>query len=58
VDEGAPIEVSVDDLIEELFESAEDGPEKRKLLEGYGYWGCVQIWRCIIPSAHPPNCFQ
>jgi hypothetical protein len=43
VDVGAPIEVSVDDLIEWLFENAEDGSEKRKLLEGHGYWGFVKV---------------
>ena len=47
VDRGAPIEVSVDDLVEELFENAVDGSEGKKLLEGHNYWGFVQIW-CLL----------
>jgi hypothetical protein len=43
VDREAPMEVSIDDLIEELFESVEGGLERRKLLEGHGYWGYVLI---------------
>lgn len=50
MDRGAPIEVSVDDLIEELFENAEGGLERMKLLGGHGYWGSVQI-RVFSPKA-------
>lgn len=57
VDMGGLIEVSVDDLIEELFENAEDGPERRKLLEGHGYWGFVQIW-CLLSRSALTNHFQ
>ncbi len=57
VDMGGPIEVSVDDLIEELFENAEDGLKRRELLEGHGYWGFVQIW-CLLFQSAPTNHLQ